>query len=926
MAIYVPGTQSYQPNWQPFVPDYKFLSNVLDYKTAKYNANFDKLNNLYGKVVFADLSREDNISKRDQYVKNLSNRLEKISGLDFSLAENVDKANELFSPFYKDKLIISDMLHTKTYKNKIEEANELLNSTDEAKRRLYWEQGVKGLNYQMKDFLEAKPEDAIKMQLPKYIQNPDLYNRGMKILKDSGLKMSQEFIDPTGHFIIKQTNGKLTETPAFEMVTNALMGDPLVAEAYQLDAYIKAREYAENNNIPLEEGKKQWASQIISKYEVETGKTLVDVNNQIDKLTTEISNLDLDRSKTKVVPGSDQDNLYQDKISTKNALLARKELIENSISNLRAGNESGDVLINKASNLLINANLREDFKKAALDYSRIDAATEMKENKYTLEAYTANLNYALDMNKLNQEYKYRAAEKNQEFLQNKELKRLEFEYNKALKGLDFEYDKILKEMDLSAKNSEGDAGEILSRALSGTIPGVTGQMIEKSVDSNNKELLTEGTNIKTDAENLILQTLEFLQTSSGNSSGNYTLKIKGINTSGNINYIKNELRQLSDQELFDTFVILNQDFENITNNNPQLYKNNIDKYKNLQTKNFNLVGRMAMFNKASDKINEVYWDNFNYALQTEKPSFYKEIGFYGTIFNQNKKLLTRDQYINIGLNKAKTAIRPDYFKGNAGEREENKFRESIGEIYDKQIELLNETLKSSNKGYKYVDVQTLMQGKNVENASDLISINTTTGYIGKGSTLESKELLYLLATQYKNTPQQDRVITLDEKDLDNADQIFLELINSKEPYQITYNKNIGEGKAAYSIVYKEDDKYKTLNITFPQSSDINPQRYGGYNFSTISSLVEQNGSYRVAVPNGGEINVLKNSENDYIASIKMMEYNKKTGNYISEDRSINLSEIQRNNNVGVEYIDQLFKEIQNQLYEAARLNHANMKG
>lgn len=924
MAIYVPGTQSYQPNWQPFVPDYKFLSNVLDYKTAKYNANFDKLNNLYGKVVFADLSREDNISKRDQYVKNLSNRLEKISGLDFSLAENVDKANELFSPFYKDKLIISDMLHTKTYKNKIEEANELLNSTDEAKRRLYWEQGVKGLNYQMKDFLEAKPEDAIKMQLPKYIQNPDLYNRGMKILKDSGLKMSQEFIDPTGHFIIKQTNGKLTETPAFEMVTNALMGDPLVAEAYQLDAYIKAREYAENNNIPLEEGKKQWASQIISKYEVETGKTLVDVNNQIDKLTTEISNLDLDRSKTKVVPGSDQDNLYQDKISTKNALLARKELIENSISNLRAGNESGNVLINKASNLLINANLREDFKKAALDYSRIDAATEMKENKYTLEAYTANLKYALDMNKLNQEHKYRAAEKNQQFLQEKELKRLQFEYDKALKGLDFEFDKILKEMELSPKNSEGDPGEILSRALSGAIPGVTGQMIEKSVDSNNKELLTEGINIKTDAENLILQTLEFLQTSSGNSSGIYTLKIKGINTSGNINYIKNELKQLNDQELFDTFVILNQDFKNITNNNPQLYKNNINKYKDLQARNFNLTGKMAMFNKALDKVNEVYWDNFNYALQTERPDFIKDMGFYGTIFNQNKKLLTKDQYINIGLNKLKTA-RPDYFKGNAGEREENKFRESIGEIYDKQIELLNETLKSSNKGYKYVDVQTLMQGKNVENASDLISINTTTGYIGEGSTLESKELLYLLGTQYKNTPQQDRVITLDEKGLDNADEIFLKLIKSKEPYQITYNKNIGEGKAAYSIVYKEDDKYKTLNITFPQSSDINPQRYGGYNFSTISSLVEQNGSYRVAVPNGGEINVLKNSENDYIASIKIMEYNKKTGNYISEDKFINLSEIQRNNNVGVEYIDQLFLNIQDQLYEAARLNHTNMK-
>jgi hypothetical protein len=94
MAIYIPGKQSYFPNWQPFVPDYKFLSNVLDARTNKYNTNYNRLNDLYSKIVYADLSRNDTKLKRDQYTNNLSKQLEKISGLDFSLEENVFEAKQ----------------------------------------------------------------------------------------------------------------------------------------------------------------------------------------------------------------------------------------------------------------------------------------------------------------------------------------------------------------------------------------------------------------------------------------------------------------------------------------------------------------------------------------------------------------------------------------------------------------------------------------------------------------------------------------------------------------------------------------------------------------------------------------------------------------------------------------------------------------
>ena len=80
MATYIPGVQSYLPNFQPFTPDYKFLSNVLDVKTQKYNTNYKAVNDLYSKVVYGDLSRGDTQAMRDQFANNLGPKLQQISG------------------------------------------------------------------------------------------------------------------------------------------------------------------------------------------------------------------------------------------------------------------------------------------------------------------------------------------------------------------------------------------------------------------------------------------------------------------------------------------------------------------------------------------------------------------------------------------------------------------------------------------------------------------------------------------------------------------------------------------------------------------------------------------------------------------------------------------------------------------------------
>ena len=113
MATYIPNVKDYIPNSEPYTPDFKFIADALGNRQDRYDSNMAQLNNLYGQVVYADLSREDNTNIRNQYTKELAPKIQQVSGLDFSLAQNVDAAQALFKPFYDDPHIVRDLVYTK---------------------------------------------------------------------------------------------------------------------------------------------------------------------------------------------------------------------------------------------------------------------------------------------------------------------------------------------------------------------------------------------------------------------------------------------------------------------------------------------------------------------------------------------------------------------------------------------------------------------------------------------------------------------------------------------------------------------------------------------------------------------------------------------------------------------------------------------
>ena len=377
MATYIPGSKSYMPEFKPFTPDYKFLSAVLDTKTTRYNTNYKQLNNLYSKIVYAPLSRKDTQEMREQFTQGLSDKLEKISGMDLSLVQNVDAAKSVFKPFFETDIIVKDMVMTKVYQQEKSHANRLLNDPDQKRRDMYWDTGIKAMDYKMKDFIESDPDKALTAQLPRYIPDADLYQMSLELLKESGIEVEKDFITPGGQWVVRQKNGNLVTQQALELVQRSLMDDPRVQQAYHTKSYVEQRDFAEEG---IQSGKFQskeaaeqaWAQQQISQYTALINQKKEKVEEEVKEYTLSQQGWEEFREKYGIVPGSDHEKEMRRIHEARLAKIEEMNTVNQAQreANRQVNTQSTADLLNKAYNLSMQYNMKNDMIAAAITYGK----------------------------------------------------------------------------------------------------------------------------------------------------------------------------------------------------------------------------------------------------------------------------------------------------------------------------------------------------------------------------------------------------------------------------------------------------------------------------------------------------------------------------------------------------------------------------
>ncbi len=430
MATYIPNVKDYIPNSEPYTPDFKFISDALANRQDRYDSNMSQLNNLYGQVVYADMSRDDNNSIRDQYTKELAPKIQQVSGLDFSLAQNVDAAQALFKPFYDDPHIVRDLVYTKQYKNELKKAEAFKNSSDKDANSKYWLDGVKYMNFQMDDFKTATREESMNKALPQYYQNPDLYNRAFEVLTTGGpdgkgFKAKNMYLDSTGNFIVEQENGiEILSKPTGRMVDNpdfdpkkkegknnpklipemynpagshirfALGRDPIIQQGMQVMGYVAAREWMETNkgqyNNDIDLAKRAWAEMTIEQYTVNETDNIKTGKKELDKLNKTVASWDSYVKDTPLVEMSDEYKNWLKTIASRGTLEKGLEEAEGNVQFINSDPASTDDLFNKAMSAYVYNSIQGEIFKAAQNYADLTSIREIDENQFALEKYKAD--------------------------------------------------------------------------------------------------------------------------------------------------------------------------------------------------------------------------------------------------------------------------------------------------------------------------------------------------------------------------------------------------------------------------------------------------------------------------------------------------------------------------------------------------------
>jgi hypothetical protein len=542
MATYVPGAETYLPDIKPFTPDYKFLSAVLDVRTDKYNTNWKATNDLYNKVVYADLSRTDTKEQRDQYINQLAPSLEKISGMDLSLAQNADSAKSVFAPFFEDDLIVSDIMHTSNYRKEMDYANRLIDSPDQKQREKYSQDGVKGLQYHMEDFINSSPDKAIKMGLPKFVEDADLFELAQETLgamkPPLKVKVDHYGMNPNGtvntDWIITEQNGNLVTGPALQYIQKALLDDPRVVRHYQNQAFVRGRDFAAEgmaNGIfaTKEEGQAAWASETINrinqqneyylKKDIKALANAQDVNVRWDNY--KISN--------GVVPGSDDEKAMLAERSSYEATKAALDAKFNIQKTANAPVKDFEGTLNKAYNLLMQNNIAKDMQAAAQAYGARDMEYTMKVNEYA---------------KQQKQFQFDMAKVTQQHLNAIELANIkgsiDFELAKA-KGELVSQNPLLNTL-LGGEASIGDARNTEFKVGPDGLPDPNTEMYTKLIIDYDKPR-----NEARDKQlNVLTNVLTFLNPAgdidnSGKPTQKYTVKVEGKDFIGTIDQIKNKL-------------------------------------------------------------------------------------------------------------------------------------------------------------------------------------------------------------------------------------------------------------------------------------------------------------------------------------------------------------------------------------------------
>lgn len=401
MATYIQGVTDYIPQIQPFKPDLNFYQGVLETKQAQYQAGYDKISNLYGTLLNSELSRTDNIDRRDEFFNKIQTEIQKISGLDLSRSENVNAARKVFQPLVDDKYILKDMSFTKSYRDEQGKADYFLNCTDEKKcGGKYWDGGVRALDYQRADFIDASLEESMGFQNPTYTPYVNTYEKAMAFAKEMGFNIKTVDFTPDGRYRVTTKNGPAMITGLTDAFIRLMSSDPAAQAMYNTQAYLQRKDYSYSNADKFGGDKIAAEKEYLFNQAKAINENMLKLKQQSEK------DLDLIKAQEKVGKEAAKARPLNEEVDA--AFIAMMNGLPEEAANAQATNEMATQALNATDGIdyqnmsisslrqridaaTANSLLFDDMAGTAESYAMNTMEQELTEDKYALAQFEHGL-------------------------------------------------------------------------------------------------------------------------------------------------------------------------------------------------------------------------------------------------------------------------------------------------------------------------------------------------------------------------------------------------------------------------------------------------------------------------------------------------------------------------------------------------------
>lgn len=288
MASYIQGLTDIAPPVTPFQPDFGMVQKALSTLQSRYEQGFASVKNAYSQVLQAPITNLQLKQERDVYVKHAEQQLRNLASVDLSLPENVSAAEGVFSPFWQDDKMLTDMHLTKTMQREIQKGYAARDSTDDKVREQYNDLSIRYLQNGLEALQTADPNspEFAKMQARRWVPFKNLE----KYLSEQAdaQKLEIKWTSPSGPYLIETKNGERSLTP-FKTWAHNMLGNNF-SEQFRVMGTVENEEgvkqiLTNNPTLTKDQALKEMANQTMRTLEkgyTDQGKELDDSLRKVD--------------------------------------------------------------------------------------------------------------------------------------------------------------------------------------------------------------------------------------------------------------------------------------------------------------------------------------------------------------------------------------------------------------------------------------------------------------------------------------------------------------------------------------------------------------------------------------------------------------------------------------------------------------------